>query len=264
MKQQEAGTYEDKNFLNQKLIQTYLLTRGVTVLGFPSWTGSAAVCGPCFWKDSRWSTVYVYKSFLAPWRYFLNRKQSCWVKSLSASPHQTCRNDLMACDHHVGNLIQLITVKSKSPAQQKPPSSSHLLKRLWWGWLCFFLFCCQAFRAGFLFKGSQELDSSPGQKLHHYWNNEPYASPPPMRVKRAHAFTQTYSITSTHSFIWVLRQMHIFYTAQCLKWSPSRDVRHPFLLPSAMSLSATYCPEMSKRKEKKKQNKSFPHKLAET
>lgn len=159
--------------------------------------------------------------------------------------------EMIAEYRHVGNLIPYFTVKSKSPAQQKPPSSSsHLLKRLWWRF-SFFFFFYQAFRAGFLFKGSQESDYSPGEKLHNHWNNEPYAFPP-MRVNRVHVFTQTYSITSTHSFIWVPRQMHTFHAAQCLKWSRSRDVRH--VIPSCFHLPCPSQPHIVQKcqKEKKK------------
>lgn len=150
---------------------------------------------------------------------------------------------MMACDRHVGNLTQFFTVKPKSPAQQKPPSSSHLLK------LRFFSFV-RLLEQIFSLKEVKNLILL---LVKNYITTGTMSSirPTPLRVKRAHAFTQTYSITSTLSFIWVLRQMQIFYTAQCLKWSLSRDMRD-ILLPSAMSLSATYCPEMSKRKEKTK------------
>lgn len=56
----------------------------------------------------------------------------------------------MAYGRHMGNLIQLFAVKSKSPAQQKPPDSSDLFRALRQNiYLALPLFC-QGFFGGFL------------------------------------------------------------------------------------------------------------------
>lgn len=94
----------------------------------------------------------------------------------------------MAYDRHMGNLIQLFAVNSKSPAQQKPPDSSDLFRAPRQNiYLPLPLFCQGLFlggflRAGFLLKGSQGGDSSPGQKLHNTGSASHMH-----RVKRVHS-----------------------------------------------------------------------------
>lgn len=57
----------------------------------------------------------------------------------------------MAYDRHMGNLIQLFAVNSKSPAQQKPPDSSDLFRALRQNiYLPLPLFCQGFFLGGFL------------------------------------------------------------------------------------------------------------------